>query len=70
MIVLNVDRTDKWEYLDTFEKFKELCIAEYNKMDHYKRQEYIELAYKILNDNKFKIKITEKKIKNMIVPGK
>ena len=26
----------------------------------------IELAYKILNDNKFKIKITENKIKNMI----
>ena len=62
----NEDRTDTREYLDSFEKFKDLCLAEYNKMDHYKRQEYIELAYKILDENKFKIKISENKIKNMI----
>ena len=36
------------------------------KMDHYNRKEYIELAYKILNDNKIRIKINDNKIKNLI----
>ena len=35
-------------------------------MDHYNRKEYIELAYKILNDNKIRIKINDNKIKNLI----
>ena len=35
-------------------------------MDYYNRKEYIEIAYKILNEHKFKIKITDNKIKNMI----
>ena len=62
----NEERTDKREYLDNFEKFRDLCLETYNKLDYYNRKEYIQIAYKILNDNKFKIKINENKIKNMI----
>ena len=62
----NEERTDKREYLDNFEKFSDLCLETYNKLDYYNRKEYIQIAYKILNDNKFKIKINENKIKNMI----
>ena len=62
----NEDRTDKTILLDTFENYQEKCINEYNKNEKYNRKEFIEIAYKILNDDKYKFKISENKIKNMI----
>ena len=62
----NEESSDKSEYLDNYDKFQDLCIEAFNKMDHYNRKEYIELAYKILNDNKIRIKINDNKIKNLI----
>ena len=51
----------KTKYLDNYEKFKDLWVDAFNKMDYYNIKEYIELAYKIINDNQ--IKINDKKLK-------
>jgi len=65
--LFNNKRSDKKKLIDEWEKFKNLCYEEFNKITEYKRKNLIEKAYQILNDNKIQIKnITEGKIINMI----
>lgn len=62
----NENRSDKKIYLESYENFKEKLFEEFNKKNYYNRKDFIELAYKILNDYKYNIKINENKIKNLI----
>ena len=65
--LFNGRRSDKKKVIDEWERFKSICYEEFNKITEYKRKTLIEKAYKIQNDNKFKLKnITEGKIINMI----
>ena len=56
----------KKKILYIYEDFEKKCFEEFNKQDNYKRSNFIEIAYKIINDNKIDLKINDNKIKNII----
>ena len=60
----------KKKILDDWDKYKNLCINEFNKIANYKRSELISIAQKIYNDNTYEFKYTDNRIKNMIADWK
>lgn len=66
----NKHNPKKKKILDDWDKYKNLCINEFNKIDNYKRSELISIAQKIYNENPYEFKYTENRIKSMIADWK
>ena len=62
----NEENPKKNKLIYKYEEYERKCFEEFNKQEKYKRSDFIELAYKVMNDNKYNLKLNESKIKNMI----